>query len=70
MRNAPHLGHGTGGKMPLICPTAQAKRLRQINTTGKSPAPLTVKQTARVKQKSAVGRELSFPVRVFRRAPE
>jgi hypothetical protein len=29
-------GHGTRGKMPLICPTPQAKRLRHVNATGKS----------------------------------
>jgi hypothetical protein len=31
-------GHGTRGKMPLICPTPQAKRLRHVNATGKSLA--------------------------------
>jgi hypothetical protein len=29
-------GHGTRGEMHLICPTPQARRLRQIGTTGKS----------------------------------
>jgi hypothetical protein len=36
-REAPlFIRHGTRGKMPLICPTPQAKGLRQINATGKS----------------------------------
>jgi hypothetical protein len=26
----------TGGIVPVICPSSQAKRLRQINATGKS----------------------------------
>jgi hypothetical protein len=30
------IGRGTCGKMPLICPTTQAKGLRHFNTTGKS----------------------------------
>src|SRR5580658_9715299 len=30
------IGRGTGGKMPLICPTTQAKGLRHFNATGKS----------------------------------
>ncbi len=31
------IGHRTRGNVPVICPTPQAMRLRQINATGKSP---------------------------------
>jgi hypothetical protein len=30
------IGRGTGGKLPVICPSPQAKTLRRIGTTGKS----------------------------------
>jgi hypothetical protein len=34
----PLIGHGTRGKVPVICPTSQAKRPRHTGTTGKSAA--------------------------------